>query len=84
MYMPSLSISFMYCTVSISEILPYYFIWPYPPERSRFKLIALNTSGSGQGRLPLEVSVSLIILLQKEVLRTLCLTLAETQPITNP
>ena len=83
MYVPPLPISFMHCSVSISEILLYYFIWPYPPEGSIFKLIALNTSGSGQGRVPLEVSVSLIILLQKEVLQTPCLMLAEIEPITN-
>lgn len=78
MYMPSLSMPFMYC--SISEILPYYFIWPYPPERLMLKLIALNTSGSGHGRLSLEVSVSRIIFLQKEVLQTPCLTIAVTEP----
>jgi len=83
MYVPSLSISFLYCSVSISEILLYYFIWPYPPERSMFKLIAFSASGSGQGRLPLEVSVSLTILVHKKVLQTACLTLAATEPITN-
>lgn len=78
MYMPSPSMPFMYC--SVSEILPCYFIWPYPPERLMLKLIALNTSGLGQGILSREVSVSCIILPQKEVLQTPCLTIAETEP----